>query len=595
MSEKAEISAARYVLRLSTRHRWTIPLLVALGLLGSLAEGFGLSLGVLFVCTLVGVVEPLKGGLLGDLVARAVATTGDHPTAFAVAVAVLMLVSSSLRFAYTVLSLRLRMRLIEETRNRISATLLTIPFVRIREISEGELLSILTEESAVVGEAVESLTEIIIELCTIAVFAVLLLVISWQITVLAVMVVGCMAALIGTLRALSKRLGQHVSRGNKDVSARMLAMLHGMRTIRAFGYEAEAQRRFEEITRSIRRYAMRRGFVSRLVRPVNEIGYLVLLTAMSLAAIRLQISPAIVLACAVLLYRMQPQLRDLQMNRLQLAGLLGSLDAVYSFLAIDRERPLPGKSGESFAGVRDSIKFEGVSFSHPGAERVSLRRATFRIPRGITMILGPSGAGKTTIVNLLLRLYEPQSGRITVDGRPLGDIRRESWLGSIALAGQDVDLVEPTVVENIAMGDPSASPERVNSVAQAAGAAEFVYRTTEGLQGSVGDRGLKLSGGQRQRIGLARALLRNPQILILDEATSAVDWDMDRTIRSEVIAAYRDRVVIMISHRLDIVNEADHVICVEDGEIVEEGRPQDLMSRPNAALPRLLQKALATT
>ncbi len=593
MSERAEVSAARYVLRLLKRHRWTLPLLIALGLAVSLTEGFGISLGVLFVCTLVGIADPLKGVPLGHLLEQASALTRDHPVALAAAVGGLILLSSGLGFAYSVLSLRLRMSLIEETRNRISRTLLTLPYVDVKDFRDGDLVSVLTEESAVVGEACESLTQIIVELCTIIVFAALLLAISWQISLVAVVVVGVMAGLIGTLRASSKRLGQNVSRGSKDVSGRILAMLHGMRTIRAYGYEAEAQRRFEAVTRQNRNAAIRRGFVSRLVRPVNEVGYLTLLTAMSLTATKLQISPAAVLACAVLLYRMQPQLRDIQMNRLQLAGLQASLGTVRSLLEFEGKPETAAASSGSFPGVREAIVFDDVSFRHAGSDGASLRHASFRIPRGMTLILGPSGAGKTTIVNLLLRLYAPQSGSISVDGVPLAAIRRRSWLEKLALAGQDVDLVEPTVSENIAMGDPFASQEQIRDAAQRAGATEFLDRTGQGLLGVVGDRGLKLSGGQRQRIGLARALLRNPDILILDEATSAVDWEMERTIRNDLIAAYRDRVLIVVSHRLDIVAEADYVIYVEGGRVVQEGRPQDLMASPGSPLSSLLEKALA--
>jgi subfamily B ATP-binding cassette protein MsbA len=205
---------------------------------------------------------------------------------------------------------------------------------------------------------------------------------------------------------------------------------------------------------------------------------------------------------------------------------------------------------------------------------------SLEIRRGeITAIVGPSGAGKSTLINLLFRLYDPVRGTILVDDVPLSELELAGWRTRLAMAGQDAELLTGTVFENIAYGNPSADRAAIAAAAKQADAHGFIERLPCGYETRVGERGLRLSGGQRQRIGLARALVRKPDILVLDEATNSMDSISERVVQ-DVLKRLRGSVtIIVIAHRLSTVDAADQVIVLHEGQVVEWGRPDDLLCR----------------
>jgi ABC-type multidrug transport system fused ATPase/permease subunit len=239
--------------------------------------------------------------------------------------------------------------------------------------------------------------------------------------------------------------------------------------------------------------------------------------------------------------------------------------------------------------LRDSISFRKVTFRYDSGSDPALVDVSFDIPAGkITALVGASGAGKTTIVNLLLRLYSATEGNIRIDGRAIEDIRRTDWLGLIAIAGQDVDLVEGTVIENIRMAKNDASEEEVLHALRVAGISELVEALPDKYDTWVGQHGLHFSGGQRQRLGLARAIVRNPQFLILDEAMSALDRALEESVKRAIQLQFKGRTLLLITHRLESVLDADHVVCIEDGRVCAEGFPARLLADPNSMLSRSL-------
>ena len=233
------------------------------------------------------------------------------------------------------------------------------------------------------------------------------------------------------------------------------------------------------------------------------------------------------------------------------------------------------------APVSGEISFSGVNFHYPSRKDIPvLKNVSFNVQPGWQVALvGPSGAGKSTIVSLLLRFYDPVSGSITFDGQdaqsfPLADLRSQ-----MAVVPQDVFLFGGTIRENIAYGDPSASEEAIVAAAQQANAWEFINSFPEGLNTIVGERGVQLSGGQRQRIAIARAVLRNPRVLILDEATSALDSESERLVQDALDKLMLGRTSIVIAHRLSTVRRADLILVMDKGRIVEEGTHEELMER----------------
>ncbi len=230
-------------------------------------------------------------------------------------------------------------------------------------------------------------------------------------------------------------------------------------------------------------------------------------------------------------------------------------------------------------GVGGAVAFESVSFRH-GARSEGLSDVSFVARPGTTVALvGPSGAGKTTMVRLAMRMIDPQAGRVTIDGVDLRQLRFSALRGAVALVPQDVALFNDTLEANIAFGRPDASPDEVAVAAEAAELSSFIASLPEGLATKVGERGLKLSGGERQRVGLARALLADPRVLILDEATSALDSRTEAAIQQTLRRARAGRTTLVVAHRLSTIADADEILVLKKGRIVERGAHADLLAQ----------------
>jgi ABC-type multidrug transport system fused ATPase/permease subunit len=375
---------------------------------------------------------------------------------------------------------------------------------------------------------------------------------------------------------------------NQRLAERILVTLQGLRTIRAFGQEPAHQAKFEEVSAEARHTAFRLSRLYGFINPATEIGYLALLCLIVGLAEPMHTSFASTLAAVALLYRLQPHVRELEGNLLQIAQFETPLRSVLAMLDTS-DKTYPPLGTRAFDKIADSIVFREVSFAYGGTDVAALDRVSFSIPAGrTTAIVGVSGAGKTTIVNLLLRLYQPNAGTILVDDVPLDAILYTQWLARVAVAGQDVDLVEGTVADNIRMARAEAELAEIRSAAEAAGVLEIVARSPDGFETWIGQQGLNLSGGQRQRIGLARAILRDPDLLILDEATSALDHEIEHRIRANLATRFAGRTILIITHRLETIRAVDHIVCIHDGRVLEEGSPDALLGRPDGPFQHLL-------
>jgi ATP-binding cassette subfamily B protein/subfamily B ATP-binding cassette protein MsbA len=221
-----------------------------------------------------------------------------------------------------------------------------------------------------------------------------------------------------------------------------------------------------------------------------------------------------------------------------------------------------------------------VSFTYPGTDTPALREITLSVAAGQTVALvGPSGAGKTTLSNLVARFYDPTSGRVTLDGRDLRDYDVESFRSLLGVVEQDVFLFDGTIAQNIGYARREATVEEVRAAAEAANATEFIDRMTNGMQTIIGERGVRLSGGQRQRLAIARAILADPKLLILDEATSNLDTDSERLIQQSLIQLMKGRTCFVIAHRLSTIAGADLIVVIESGCISQTGTHSQLMSK----------------
>lgn len=258
---------------------------------------------------------------------------------------------------------------------------------------------------------------------------------------------------------------------------------------------------------------------------------------------------------------------------------LAGLDRVLDVLEVDSELPeRPGAVRVSKASVEGSIDIDAVTFRYPGTDTDVLSDVTLSVQPGQTVALvGRSGAGKTTLTNLIARFYDPQHGSLRLDGRDLRDIDLESYRGLLGIVEQEVFLFDGTIAENIAYARRDCSREEILAAATAAAAHDFIEKLPDGYESVIGERGVKLSGGQRQRLAIARAILADPKILILDEATSNLDTESEQLIQRSLEQLLKDRTAFVIAHRLSTIRGADVIVVLEDGRVVEVGSHEQLL------------------
>jgi ATP-binding cassette subfamily C protein CydCD len=370
-------------------------------------------------------------------------------------------------------------------------------------------------------------------------------------------------------------------------AAEFLDSVQGLATLKAFGQSGARARLLAEKARAVFRSTMWVLATNSLSRGITDTGiavgaaatlalgaYRVAAGAMSLEAL------LIVLMLGIEVFR---PLRELRM--LLHDGMLGQ-SAAEKIFAILGARPLiRDDHGERPPGraLAPSVAFEGVSFAYPGARGPAHRGLSFEVAAGERIgIVGPSGAGKSTILRLLLRLYDPQAGRVRIGGRDLRAFGLDELRAQLAVVSQDTYLFHGTVEDNLRFGKPDASWDEIEAAVRAANAEAFIRRLPQGYRTVIGERGIRLSGGQRQRIAIARALLRDAPILVLDEALSAVDAENEAVIQQALDRLMQGRTTLIFAHRLSSVIEADRILALEDGRIAESGSHDELMARRGA-------------
>jgi len=412
----------------------------------------------------------------------------------------------------------------------------------------------------------------------------LMLLISWKLTLAAFVVLPGVFAIWGPLLRRVRRGDRRILDLAGEVNSHIQETLSGIRLVKSSAAEEHEQRRFQRLTWDYFKAFIRTERYRALSHPITEMvsafGTLVILAyGTRLVLVGGELSGEEFVGFLALSMKLYSPVKYLGKLPAILQPGLVAAERIFEFLDAPIEIRDPGNA-RPFPGVQEGIEFQDVSFAYRPGEEV-LRGISFWAPAGtVTALVGPSGAGKTTLVDLLGRFYEPTEGRILVDGSDLREFAIVSLREKLGIVSQETVLFHDTVRANIAYGmDTEVSDEAIRRAAQAAHAHIFIDRLPQGYDTVVGERGTQLSGGQRQRIAIARALLRDPPILILDEATSALDSESERLVQEAIERLLAGRTVFVIAHRLATIQRADRIFVMEGGRLVEEGRHEDLLAR----------------
>jgi subfamily B ATP-binding cassette protein MsbA len=455
-------------------------------------------------------------------------------------------------------------------------------YAQISRYAMGDLQMYMSETNAV-SNSIDQINTLVQTVLTTAVYLIVLLWLSWPMTLAALVALGLLSfmlrGIISHVRVIARRLNDL----SKSMNISIAQFLQGLRLLRTFAREEFAIGKMDQFITDSEK-AARLGHIwgislGPIMESITVIGIALFLVGgyLFLGAESTSALPRLV-AFILVMSRLIPRVMSINNSLVSINNYWPSVERVSGILASeDKEYIRDG--GRPFSGLQKGVEFRQVSLHYVEGESPAVIDLNFSIPRGSMVALaGESGAGKSTTVDLLLRLYDPSSGQILVDGVELPELDLKAWRSHLSTVSQDPFVFNDSIRANIAFGKLGASDDEIVAAAQAANAHEFILQLAQEYDTIIGDRGHRLSGGQRQRITLARAILRNPDILILDEATSDLDSQSERLIQEALDGLRRECTVVAVAHRLSTINMADQILVLSKGRLVERGTHDELLT-----------------
>jgi subfamily B ATP-binding cassette protein MsbA len=484
-------------------------------------------------------------------------------------------------------------RVVMDLRNQLFRHILDQSATFFSRKTTGQLISHITNDVGQVQLAVsETLADLVRESLTVLGFAGLLFYLDLRLALL------CMTAAPLVIYPLV-RLGQRVRRTTRRSQEELEHLTHlsseaftGHRIVKAFAAEDREARRFAESSRALYRTNMRVTSALSALPPLMEfIGGLAGAGALWYGAREIaahQLTPGDFSSFLVAAFMMYGPIKKLSRVNAGIQQTIAAAERIFGLLDTHSEvRETPG--ARPLARLRDTVAFRDVGFAYGDTpDRFILRHVSLSVRAGQVMaIVGQSGAGKTTLVNLIPRFYDVTEGALSIDGKNVRDVTLRSLREQIALVTQDTVLFDDTIAANIAYGAPNASRQRIEEAARAAHAHEFIAQLAQGYDARIGERGQRLSGGQRQRLAIARAILKDTPLLVLDEATSSLDAESELLVQDALSNLMRNRTTFVIAHRLSTVRRADCIVVLDAGGIAEIGTHDELVARPGGVYAKL--------
>ena len=499
--------------------------------------------------------------------------------------AFMTMLKTSCYFGSSAIMIPLRTGVVRDIRVMVYSKVMHLPLGFFSEERKGDIIARMSGD---VGEIENSITSSLDMLLKNPILILLyfstLIVTSWQLTLFTVLVLPGMGWLMGKVGKKLKRKSLEAQGKWSDTMSQLEETLGGLRIIKAFIAEDKMVDRFKQCSDELRDATNKVAIRQSLAHPMSEfLGTLLIVLVLWFGGLLIlgdgtSMEASTFIFYMVILYSIINPLKDFAKAGYNIPKGLASMERVDKILKAENPikepvNPLP------LHGMNDRIEFKDLSFSYDGKREV-LKHVNLMVPKGQTIALvGQSGSGKSTLVDLLPRYHDVQLGEITIDGVNIKNFRIHDLRALIGNVNQEAILFNDTFFNNIAFGVENATMEQVIEAAKIANAHDFIMETELGYQTNIGDRGGKLSGGQRQRISIARAILKNPPILILDEATSALDTESERLVQEALERLMKTCTTIAIAHRLSTIKNADEICVLYEGEIVERGKHEELLEK----------------
>ena len=474
--------------------------------------------------------------------------------------------------------------LVRDIRNKLYAHIQSLSLGYFNKQKTGNITSIVINDVEHLQIALgATFQKLFVEPINVITFVSLLFIISWKLALIALIIIPLAGiAVIGigkSIRRKSRRTQKKVA----DIMQILSETLSSIRIVKAFANEKNEVSKFSKESKNYFKLLLRRGRLDLLAGPITEsfgvvIGVILLWYGGTEVLMQRGLNPEDFIRFILILFSILGPIKQMGNVNLRIQTGYASAERIFSLLdtpkdIIERSNPLQLKS------FNKHIEFKNLSFEYEESEGLVLSNINFKINKGeVVAIVGPSGAGKSTIADLIPRFYDPKDGEILIDQENIKKLSLASLRKNMGIVTQDVILFNDTIKNNIAYAQPKATMESIINACKAANALEFIEEIPEGFEAIIGERGVKLSGGQKQRIAIARALLKNPPILILDEATSSLDTESEKKVQTAIEALLKDRTALIIAHRLSTVQTANKIITIEKGRISEIGTHDELYS-----------------
>ena len=469
-------------------------------------------------------------------------------------------------------------RVLNDLRAMAFERVLRLPVARYQDESTGKIINTVVNDVRQVVDMIQS----VFVACVRDVLVVIgllgtLLYLNWKLTLVAIIVVPLTAVIV---RTTTKRL-RNLNRESQRVTAEMTGVVEeaarGHQVIRVFSGESYERRRFHQRSEALRGFSQRMTVAFAATTPVTQIATSLALSLVIVLAIQADMTVGEFTQFVTMMLMLLTPLKSLAEVNGPMQRGIAAAETVFGLTDAEPERDTGTRD---LGRARGHLVLENVSFRYPNAAALALNDVSLDVQPGQTVALvGVSGGGKSTFVNLVTRFYDPEGGRLLLDGVPYHDIALASLRGQLAMVSQNVVLFDDTLAANIAYGAEKIDQERLGAAIRAAHLTDVVARLPDGIDTRIGENGSRLSGGQRQRVAIARAIYKDAPLLILDEATSALDNESERAVQAALDTLMAGRTTIVIAHRLSTIERADRIVVMEAGQVMEQGTHDELLAR----------------